>query len=91
MKLIVKAGIAAALIAGAGMVQSTSAQQQPPAATTTPQTTPAPPGRGMGQQMMHGGVGRGMQQGTGSQSTGQCCTGQQMMEMGQQMKTMASG
>src|SRR5437764_9041866 len=90
MKFVVKAGIAAvcaALIAGAGVVQPTSAQQ-PPAATTTPHTMPAQPGPGMGRQMMHGGMGRGMQQGTGSGAAGQCCTDQQMMQMGQQMKTI---
>jgi len=99
MKVIVKAGIAAAcgaLIGAVGMGQSSWAQQQPPAsttapqttqppaATTTPQTTPMQPGPGMGRQMM----GRQMMQpGAGSEGTGQG-TGQQMMHMGQQMRTM---
>jgi hypothetical protein len=93
MKLFVRTGIAAAcgaLIAVSGAIQPGSAQQQQqqPAATTAPQT-PVQPGPGMGREMMHGpGMGPGMAQpGTGS-NAGQCCSGQQMTHMGEQMRTM---
>ena len=93
MKRIVPTGIAAAcagLIGIAGFPLSAPAQQQPPAAAGTPPMTPMAPGPGMGREMMHGqGMGPGMAQpGTGSNAVGQCCSGQQMMQMGEQMRTM---
>src|SRR5215472_6608133 len=93
MKRIVRTGIAAScagLIGIAGLPLSAPAQQQPPAATNTPSMAPMAPAPGMGREMMRGqGMGRGMAQpGTGSNAADQCCSGQQMMQMGEQMRTM---
>ena len=61
MRAIVKTAIlaaSAALIGSVGAVSSGWAQQQLGAAPA-PQATPAPPGPGMGQQMMQQGMGHG--------------------------------